>query len=170
MAIVSFTPNLARHVACPTVTAQGTTVAQVLDAVFRDNPRLRGYVLDDRGVLCKHMVVFLDGVAIADRERLSDAVPGENAEIVVMQRVLGIAGGELELAHVFSDRRSTLGGFDSVVLACGGTPRVELAHQLADDPLELHVLGDAYAPRRITYATHQASELAALLSQPREAP
>ncbi len=91
------------------------------------------------------------------------------AAIVVMQRVVEIADGELHLAHVFSDRRSTLGGFDSVVLACGGAPRAGLAHELADDPCEVHVLGDAYAPRRITYATHQASELAALLSRPRDA-
>ena len=70
-------------------------------------------------------------------------------------------------AHVFSDRRSTLAGFDSVVLACGGAPRSGLAHELVDAPFEVHLLGDAYAPRRITYATHQASELAAQLSRPR---
>ena len=89
------------------------------------------------------------------------------AEIVVMQRVVGIADGTLEVAHVFSDRRSTLAGFDSVVLACGGAPRSGLAHELVDAPFEVHLLGDAYAPRRITYATHQASELAAQLSRPR---
>ena len=89
MAVVSFTPNLARHVPCPTVRAPGTTVAEVLDAVFRDNQRLRGYVVDERGVLRRHMVVFLDGVAIADRQRLSDTVPGEDSEIVVMQALSG---------------------------------------------------------------------------------
>ena len=92
------------------------------------------------------------------------------AEVVVMQRVVGMTDGTLELAHVFSERRSTLEGFDSIVLACGGAPRAGLAHQLADDPFEVHLLGDAYAPRRITYATHQASELAAQLSRPLEAP
>jgi 2,4-dienoyl-CoA reductase-like NADH-dependent reductase (Old Yellow Enzyme family)/thioredoxin reductase len=88
------------------------------------------------------------------------------AEIVTMQQPVGIAGGTLHLAHVFSERRSERTGFDSIVLAWGGTPRAELAQALADDPVEVHVLGDAYAPRRITYATHQASELAAVLSRP----
>ena len=91
------------------------------------------------------------------------------AEIIAMQRVVEISDGTLELAHVFSERRSTIDGFDSVVLACGGVPRSELARDLADEPFDVHVLGDAYAPRRITYATHQASELAALLSRPTEA-
>ena len=87
------------------------------------------------------------------------------AEIIAMQRVVQISDGALELAHVFSERRSTIDGFDSVVLACGGVPRSELARDLADEPFDVHVLGDAYAPRRITYATHQASELAAQLSR-----
>jgi 2,4-dienoyl-CoA reductase-like NADH-dependent reductase (Old Yellow Enzyme family)/thioredoxin reductase len=90
-------------------------------------------------------------------------------EVVPMQRAVGISGGTVELAHVFSRRRSEVGGFDSVVLACGGTPQAGLASELADDPIEVHVLGDAYAPRRITYATHQASELAAHLSRAKQA-
>lgn len=90
------------------------------------------------------------------------------AEVVTMQRVTRIGDGTLELAHVFSERASSLTGFDSIVLACGGVPDAGLATDLADDPFEVHVVGDAYAPRRITYATHQASELAALLSRPRE--
>ena len=89
MPVVRFTPNLARHVACPDVEAGGETVCQVLDEVFRTNPRLRGYVLDERGVLRKHMVVFLDGVAIHDRVRLSDPVPDEASEIFVMQALSG---------------------------------------------------------------------------------
>jgi sulfur carrier protein ThiS len=63
-------------------------VRQVLDAVFADNPQARGYVLDERGALRKHMVVFVDGQAVADRETLSDAV-GEESEIYVMQALSG---------------------------------------------------------------------------------
>ncbi len=86
---VRFTPNLARHVDCPATQASGHTVREVLDHVFESHPRLRGYVVDERGVLRKHMVVFLDGVAIADRIRLSDPVSGDNAEIFVMQALSG---------------------------------------------------------------------------------
>lgn len=85
MPTMTFKPNLARHVECPRARAAGSTVAEVLDAVFVDNPRLHGYVLDEHGRLRKHMVVFLNREAIRDRERLSDAVPGDGSQVFVMQ-------------------------------------------------------------------------------------
>ncbi|MBS2021240.1 MAG: MoaD/ThiS family protein [Deltaproteobacteria bacterium] len=88
MATVSFTQNLKRHVDCPTVEAEGTTVAEVLAAVFTGNPRLRGYIVDERGVLRRHMVIFVDGEQLKDRERLSDAVQPRSA-IYVMQALSG---------------------------------------------------------------------------------
>jgi hypothetical protein len=88
VATVSFTPNLERHVECPTKTVEGSTVRDVLDRVFADNPRLRGYVVDEQGALRYHMLVFVDGQQIADRERLSDPVsPG--SELYVMQSLSG---------------------------------------------------------------------------------
>lgn len=88
MAEVTFTPNLRRHVDCPTVEVPGATVREVLDRVFADNPRLRGYVLDDQGALRKHMVVFIDGQQLVDRDRLADPV-GPDAELYVMQALSG---------------------------------------------------------------------------------
>ena len=61
---------------------------EVLDRVFADNPRLRGYVVDERGVLRKHMSIFVDGVQLADRETLSDPV-GPGSELYVMQALSG---------------------------------------------------------------------------------
>lgn len=88
MATVVFTPNLRRHVECPTETVEGATVRVILDAVFAKNPRLRGYVLDDQGALRRHMNVFVDGEMIADRERLSDPVRPAS-EVYVMQALSG---------------------------------------------------------------------------------
>ncbi len=88
MPTVSFTPNLKRHVECPTEVVAGATVREVLDAVFAANPRLRGYVLDDQGALRRHMSVFVDGEQIVDRERLSDPVRAAS-EIYVMQALSG---------------------------------------------------------------------------------
>jgi molybdopterin synthase sulfur carrier subunit len=88
MAEVTFTPNLKRHVDCPTVAVPGATVAEVLARVFADNPRLRGYVVDDQGHLRKHMVVFIDGQQIADREQLGDPVRPDS-ELYVMQALSG---------------------------------------------------------------------------------
>jgi hypothetical protein len=88
MADVAFTPNLQRHVECPRRDAPGATVREVLEGVFADNPRLRGYIVDEHGALRRHMIVFVDGRQISDRERLSDRV-GPKSEIYVMQALSG---------------------------------------------------------------------------------
>ena len=88
MAHVVFTQNIQRHIACPPADVDGQTVREVLDAVFVRNERARGYVLDEQGALRKHMVIFVDGVQVRDRECLSDAVrPG--GEVYVMQALSG---------------------------------------------------------------------------------
>lgn len=66
----------------------GKDVREVLEAAFAGNDRVRGYVLDDRGAVRKHMVVFINGVAIKDRVALSDPVP-DGAEVYVMQALSG---------------------------------------------------------------------------------
>ncbi len=88
MATVHFTSNLRRHVDCPTVDATGATVRQVLDEAFAQNPRLGTYVLDDQGHVRKHMRILVDGKAITDLEKQSDAV-GVSSEVWVMQALSG---------------------------------------------------------------------------------
>ena len=85
---VEFTPNLQRHVACPPRAVAGATVREVLDAAFADNDRARSYVLDEHGALRKHMIVFINGAMIQDRERLSDPVP-PTGEVYIMQALSG---------------------------------------------------------------------------------
>ena len=85
---VAFTANLKRHVECPSLEVEGTTVGEALERVFAASPRLRGYVVDERGVLRKHMAIFVDGQLIRDRERLSDPV-SPRSEIYVMQALSG---------------------------------------------------------------------------------
>jgi len=85
---VVFTPNLGRHLDAPAREAGGSTIREVLDGVFADNPRLRGYVLDDQGRLRKHVAVFVDGQMARDRETLGDPV-GESSEVYVMQALSG---------------------------------------------------------------------------------
>lgn len=88
VATVVFTANLRRHVECPTETVDAATVRAALDAVFADNPRLRGYILDDQGALRYHMSIFVDGQQITDRVHLSDPVRAAS-EIYVMQALSG---------------------------------------------------------------------------------
>jgi len=91
MPTVAFTPNLQRHLADEyrsEVTVMADTVAGALESVFRQNPRLRGYVLDEQGRLRQHVAVFVGGELIHDRVRLSDTVRA-NEDIFVMQALSG---------------------------------------------------------------------------------
>ena len=85
---VVFTGNLQRHVACPPCVVAGATVREVMDAVFAERPQARGYVLDEHGALRHHMVIFVNGEAVADRRHLSDAV-ADDSELFVMQALSG---------------------------------------------------------------------------------
>ena len=85
---ITFTENIQRHVTCPIAHVEGRTVREALEAVFLQNEKARGYVLDDRGALRKHMVIFVNGEPIRDRVRLSDSI-SRGAEIYVMQALSG---------------------------------------------------------------------------------
>lgn len=85
---VFFTPHLERFLSVPPKDVPGETVGDALETVFRDNPKLRGYVLDDQGRLRHHVVVFVNGDQVQDRDGLSDVIDAE-AEIYVMQALSG---------------------------------------------------------------------------------
>ncbi len=88
MSRVVFTSNIQRHIACPEVEAPGRTVREVLDNVFAENPRARSYVLDEQSALRKHMIIFIEGQAICDRRKLTDAV-SESDTVYVFQALSG---------------------------------------------------------------------------------
>lgn len=88
MPTVHFTDNLKRHITCPTEQVAGHTVREALEAVFVDNPQLRGYILDDQNRLRQHMLIAVDNEIIHDKVHLSDAVT-EHSEVYVMQALSG---------------------------------------------------------------------------------
>ena len=88
MPSISFTPNIQRHVTCPTCEVTGRTVRAVLEGFFKDNEVARGYVLDDQGDLRRHMNIFINGEPIGDRTSLSDPVSDQD-EVFVMQALSG---------------------------------------------------------------------------------
>jgi hypothetical protein len=83
--------------------------------------------------------------------------------IQVMERVVAIEPGLVRTRNVYSGATTEYRAFDSVVLACGGAAESSLHTALQAAVPELHILGDAYAPRRISFATRQAYELARLI-------
>ncbi len=88
MVNVHFTSNLRRHVDCPSMEAEGATVREVLSKIFQAQERLETYVLNDQGQLRKHMRILVNGVAIRDLEKQSDAVQ-PNDVVWVMQALSG---------------------------------------------------------------------------------
>lgn len=88
MPTVRFTKNVQRHIQCPPQTVRATSVRRALEAVFRDNPQARGYFLDEQGAVRQHVVIFVNGEAIRDRENLCDAVDDDD-EIYVFQALSG---------------------------------------------------------------------------------
>ena len=88
MALVDFTPNLARQTTTASCRVGGATVAESLHLVFEKLPDLRSYVLDDQGGVRKHVVIFVDGQSLNDRRGLTDPVQPDS-EIFVMQALSG---------------------------------------------------------------------------------
>jgi molybdopterin converting factor small subunit len=75
----------ARERSCP---AAGGTVREVLDALFAAYPQLRGYVVDERGALRHHVVAYVNGVAVSDKQTLAEPVPA-GAEVYLFQALSG---------------------------------------------------------------------------------
>ena len=88
MPTVLFTRALERFLPTPSTPVEGTTVGAALAAVFAERPALRGYVLDDQGILRRHVAVYVNGRLVDDRVGLTDPV-GPRDEIYVFQALSG---------------------------------------------------------------------------------
>jgi 2,4-dienoyl-CoA reductase-like NADH-dependent reductase (Old Yellow Enzyme family) len=80
--------------------------------------------------------------------------------VLPMSRLVSVEPSRVTLAHVYSGRRFELDDFDSIVLACGSVSVDDLYLDVKDRHPRVHLLGDAFAPRRMVFATRQAYELA----------
>ena len=86
---MSFTPHLARffpdleegHVVA-------TTVAELLERLDERYPGLRGYLVDDRGRLRRHVNVFVGSEMVKDREALADEVD-DSDDVYIFQALSG---------------------------------------------------------------------------------
>jgi hypothetical protein len=88
MAEVHFTTWLRELVPNGPVRAPGETVGDALAGVFQAEPQVRAYVLDERGVLRKHVCVFADGQRLANGVALRHSI-GPNSKLYVMQALSG---------------------------------------------------------------------------------
>lgn len=95
MAKVVLAPGLARWLREPDAAAgetvlevEGATLSDVLERVFEQHPRLRGYVLDEHAHVRHHVAVFIDGNSIRDKSDLGTAL-APRAEVYVLQALSG---------------------------------------------------------------------------------
>ncbi|TQC43093.1 FAD-binding protein [Rhodococcus sp. WS4] len=91
--------------------------------------------------------------------KLSDS----GARFQMMEQVVEIAPGEVTTVNVYSGKRTTYQDFDEVVFSTSGKAESLLYDGLEGVVDEIHIVGDAYAPRRLSFATRQAYALAGLI-------
>ena len=77
-----------RHVECPDRLVEGCTVRAALEQYFDAYPAVRSYVLDEHGVVRKHVVIFRDDEQISDRSTQTDPV-SHHSTIYVFQALSG---------------------------------------------------------------------------------
>lgn len=86
---MNFAKAFRRHVDCPDIAVEGTTVRQALSAYFDAHPPVRAYVLDESSTLRRHIAVFVNDRQLIDRRELSDPV----AETDVIHVFQALSGG-----------------------------------------------------------------------------
>jgi sulfur-carrier protein len=88
MAHIFFTAHLNALIDASPVDAGGRALGEALASVFGVYPRLKGYVLDERGAVRKHIAIFLDGEKLANDAALAAPIR-DDSEIYVMQALSG---------------------------------------------------------------------------------
>ena len=88
MAELHFTSWLRELVPNGPMTAGGDTVGDALGQVFSELPHVRGYVLDERGQLRKHVCIFADGQRLPREAALSQRIRPDS-KLYVMQALSG---------------------------------------------------------------------------------
>ena len=66
----------------------GATMGEALASLFEQEPQLRGYLLDERGALRKHVCIFVDGRRLAREATMSHPV-APDSKLYVMQALSG---------------------------------------------------------------------------------
>lgn len=88
MAELHFTAWLRAWAPAEPVDVSGATVGEALAALFEQQPQLRGYLLDERGALRKHVCIFADGQRLARDTTMSHPI-APDSRLYVMQALSG---------------------------------------------------------------------------------
>jgi molybdopterin synthase sulfur carrier subunit len=88
MAQVHFTSWLRELVPGAPFAVSGDTVGDALAGLFEQEPQVRSYVLDERGILRKHVCVFADGKRLPCDATLNHPI-SPDSKLYVMQALSG---------------------------------------------------------------------------------
>lgn len=88
MARIEFTAQLQRFTETPKLEVAAATLRDALTVAFAANPRLRGYVLDEQDHVRKHVVVYVDGLRLEDRNNLNHPLQPDS-RVYVLQALSG---------------------------------------------------------------------------------
>jgi molybdopterin synthase sulfur carrier subunit len=88
MAQVHFTAWLREWAPTGPVSATGATVGEALTSLFKQEPQIRSYVVDERGALRKHVCIFADGQRLARDTTMSHPI-APDSKLYVMQALSG---------------------------------------------------------------------------------
>ncbi len=88
MAEIHFTSHLRNLLPEGPLSVSGATVGEALASVLAAQPHVRGYVLDDQGVLRQHVCIFADGERLSRESALSRRI-GPHSKLYVMQALSG---------------------------------------------------------------------------------
>jgi len=88
MAELHFTSWLRELVPNGPLIAAGDSVGAALIELFAELPHVRGYVLDERGQLRKHVCIFVDGKRLLREAALSQRIRPDS-RLYIMQALSG---------------------------------------------------------------------------------
>lgn len=89
MAIIKFTYALKRfYPDLKEIEIEAKNVNEVLEKINIKYSGIKNYLVDDQGMLRKHINVFVDGDLILDREKMTDVL-NDKSEVFIMQALSG---------------------------------------------------------------------------------
>lgn len=83
-----FAKAFRRHVECPDAEVAGRTLGEVLEQYFESHPQVRGYVLDERGGVRRHVTVFVGERQVPHVDALEGSV-SEGDTVYLFQALSG---------------------------------------------------------------------------------
>jgi 2,4-dienoyl-CoA reductase-like NADH-dependent reductase (Old Yellow Enzyme family)/thioredoxin reductase len=121
--------------------------------------------LSDQGCavrLISEQPEFASGAEDGTRLALLHRLLSKGIEISLGYKLASVAGRSATITQTFTGREQRLDDV-TVVLACGLRPNDRLASELTGKVAEVHLIGDALAPRRIMHATLEGARVGASL-------